>query len=309
VRLVIPDFVSNSYFPAIAAAELGLLRREGLDVDEAELLFPVTTAMEALRDGQLDFVVGAAHATMQAFEDWRGARLLAAVGRYMYWFLVLRSDLDAARGDVAAVRGLRIGAAPGPDLGLLRLLKQGGLEPGNDVQVGPVPGTSGSTSFGVTAAQALEDGLIDGFWANGMGAEVAVQRGVGTVVLDARRGDGPPEARNYTFAALVTRQDVVERAPELAAAAIRGLTAAQALLRAEPQRATDIGRKVFPAMEAELIAELIRRDAPYYDAAITPEAFRALNEFGLDMGILTKAAAYEDVVAAQFSRLWSGQVP
>ena len=43
----------------------------------------------------------------------------------------------------------------------------------------------------MTAAKALEDRKIDGFWANGMGAEVAVRRGVGTVVLDVRRGDGP----------------------------------------------------------------------------------------------------------------------
>ena len=47
-------------------------------------------------------------------------------------------------------------------------------------------------SFGVTAAQALADGRLDGFWANGMGAEVAVRRGVGTIVLDMRRGEGPP---------------------------------------------------------------------------------------------------------------------
>jgi hypothetical protein len=78
---------------------------------------------------------------MQAFDSWRGARLLAAVGQYMYWFLVLRADLHAARGDLGAVSGLRLGAAPGLDLGLLRLLREVGIEPGRDVQVGPVPGT------------------------------------------------------------------------------------------------------------------------------------------------------------------------
>jgi len=36
--------------------------------------------------------------------------------------------------------------------------------------------------------QALEEGKIDGFWANGMGTEIAVRRGVGTIVLDIRRG-------------------------------------------------------------------------------------------------------------------------
>jgi ABC-type nitrate/sulfonate/bicarbonate transport system substrate-binding protein len=295
VRVAIPDLISNSYFPAIAAAELGLFRAEGLDVDHVELLFPVTKAMAALRDGELDFVAGAAHAALQAFDDWRGARLLAALAQRMYWFLVLRADLGARRGEIEKVRGLRIGAAPGPDLGLLRLLREVGLEPGRDVHVGPVPGTTAaSVSFGVTAAQALADGQLDGFWANGMGAEVAVKRGVGTVVLDVRRGDGPPAAWRCTFPALVARADTP---PEQAAAAVRGLLRAQTLLREDPSRATDIGRRVFPPMEAELIAELIRRDAPYYDPAISPEVFDALNRFGADMGILRRAPAYEEVVS------------
>jgi len=46
-------------------------------------------------------------------------------------------------------------------------------------------------NFGLTAAKALEDGLIDSFWANGMGTEVAVRSGAGKIVLDIRRGDGP----------------------------------------------------------------------------------------------------------------------
>jgi NitT/TauT family transport system substrate-binding protein len=304
VRFAIPDLISNSYFPAIAAAELGLFRQEGLDVDHVELLFPVPKAMEALRDGDLDFVAGAAHATLQAFEDWRGATLLAALAQRMYWFLVLRADLGAKRGDIEQVRGLRIGAAPGPDLGLLRLLRQAGLEPGRDVQVGPVPGTAAaSVSFGVTAAQALADGQIDGFWANGMGAEVAVRRGVGTVVLDVRRGDGPAAARHYTFPALVARRDTP---PELAAAAVRGLVRAQALLRDDPSRAAEVGNRVFPPMEAGLIAGLIQRDLPYYDAAISTETFDALNRFGKDMGILKTAPEYREVVAVELSHLWAG---
>ena len=36
-------------------------------------------------------------------------------------------------------------------------------------------------------------------------------------------------------------------------------------LKANVARATEVGRKLFPPSEAELIAELIRRDLPYYD--------------------------------------------
>src|SRR5581483_9760519 len=128
MRIAVPDLISNSYFPAVAAVELGLFHEEGLDA-ELELVFPVTRAMAALRDGALDFVAGAAHATLTAFPDWRGAKLLAALAQRMYWLLVLRADLHARRGDLQAIRGLRIGAAPGVDLGLRQLLIEAGLDP------------------------------------------------------------------------------------------------------------------------------------------------------------------------------------
>ncbi|HLQ35234.1 MAG TPA: ABC transporter substrate-binding protein [Chloroflexota bacterium] len=297
MRLAIPDLISNSYFPVIVAAELGFFRDEGLDIDHVELFFPVPKAMQALKEGEFDFVAGAAHATLQAFSDWRGARLLAALAQHMYWFLVLRADLGAKRGELGKLKGLRIGAAPGPDLGLLRLLREIGLEPGRDVQVGPVPGASAeSVSFGVTAAQALADGQLDGFWANGMGAEVAVRRGIGTIVLDVRRGDGPEPARHYTFPALVTREDLVQRHPETAAAAVRALIRAQECLREDPSRATAIAQPLFPPMEASLIAGLIRRDVPYYDPAISPENFAALTQFAIEMGILSQPVPYDEVV-------------
>ena len=52
MELAIPDLISNSYFPALAAAELGYFQREELDVS-VELIFPVDRAYEALRDGEI----------------------------------------------------------------------------------------------------------------------------------------------------------------------------------------------------------------------------------------------------------------
>ena len=157
VRVAVPDLVSPSYFPVIAAVELGFFRREGLDAT-LELLYPVTRTYEALRDGSLDFVGGASHAALYAFKDWSGGKLLCALAQNMYWFLVLRSDLEPRRGDLAAVKGLRIGAAPGPVDGLKRMLQAAGIDPAREVQIGPVPGLAGggAVSFGLMAAKALE---------------------------------------------------------------------------------------------------------------------------------------------------------
>jgi NitT/TauT family transport system substrate-binding protein len=308
LRVAIPDLVSPSYFPAIAAVELGFFKQEGLDAT-IELLFPVTRTYEELREGRLDFVAGAAHAPLYAFKNWHGCKLLAALAQHMYWFLVLRKDLNARRGDLAAVKGLRVGAAPGPVDGLKRMLIESGIDPERDVHIGPVPGTAGAgVSFGIAAAKALAEGKLDGFWANGMGAEVAVRDGIGTLVLDARRGDGPATARDYTFPALVTTQQKIDEQPELVAAAVRALVHAQQALKRDPARATEIGKKLFPETEAGLIAELVRRDAPYYDPAISKRSVEALNDFSRNMGLLSAMVAYEDVVAPQFRNLWEPQI-
>ena len=171
MRIAVPDLVSNSYFPAVAAVELGFFQAQGMDM-ELEMIFPVGRAMEALRDGGVDFVAGPAHAAPSAFPGWQGAKLLAALSQHTFWVLVLRSGLGVRPGDAAAVKGLRIGAAPGPDAALCRLLAEAGIDPAQDVTLAPVPGSGEpGVSFGVHAAQALKDGIIDGFWANAMGAE------------------------------------------------------------------------------------------------------------------------------------------
>ena len=94
MRIAVPDLISNSYFPAVAAVELGFFKAEGLDA-ELELIFPVPKTMEELREGKLDFVAGAAHATLQAFPNWKGAKLLVSLAQNTYWMLVLRADLNA----------------------------------------------------------------------------------------------------------------------------------------------------------------------------------------------------------------------
>ena len=305
MKLAVPDLISNSYFPAVAAVELGFFNEEGLDVS-LELIFPVDKAYQAMRDGAVDFVGGSAHSALAAFPEWQGVKLLCAQAQGMYWFLVVRADLGANRGDVSVVRGLRIGAAPWVEMGLRRLLIEAGIDLERErVTIAPVPGASGAgVNFGLTAARALEDGEIDGFWANGMGAEVAVRRGAGTIVLDVRRGDGPKPCFNYTMASVAATDRLIDRSPEVAAAAVRALVKTQAALRADPARAGEVGRKLFPAAEAALIAELIRRDLPYYDAAISPGFVAGMNQFARDLGILAGEAPYERVVATEFAALW-----
>jgi ABC-type nitrate/sulfonate/bicarbonate transport system substrate-binding protein len=306
MRIAVSDVVSNTSFPVLAAEELGFFKAEGLDA-HVELIAPVTKAISALREGAADaFASGSVHAVPRFFPRWNGVKLIAALSQGIPWLLVVRADFRAERGDMNALRGLRIGADQGPDLALKQLLIASGLDAERDkVQIVPVPGAGEpGVSFGVAAAKALEAGQIDAFWANAMATEIAIRRGVGKVLLDVRRGDGPPAARNFTFSGLVTTGALIDRDPERIAATVRAIVKTHKALRADPTRAAEVGKRRFPPDAAELIAAIIARDLPFYDAEISEEAVNGLNHFAQSVDLLAEPVPYEQVVAARFCDLW-----
>jgi ABC-type nitrate/sulfonate/bicarbonate transport system substrate-binding protein len=133
-----------------------------------------------------------------------------------------------------------------------------------------------------------------------------VRSGAGALVIDARRGDGPKPAFNYTMSSIAAADRLIERSPDLVAAAVRAIVKTQQALKQDPARATEAAHKIFPAEETALIAELIRRDAPYYDASISRDFVSGMNKFSRDVGILKGEVPYEKIVATQFSPLWKG---
>ena len=304
MKIAVPDLISNSYLPAPAAVELGFFEKEGLDMSY-ELIFPIDDANKALRDGKVDFVGGSAHSTLAGFPEWEGAKLICALSQGMYWFLVARKDLEIALGDTHALKGLNIGAAPWVDLGLRALLKEEGIDPDTEVNIAPIPGTVvPGVSFGVTAAAALEEGKIDAFWANGMGAEVAVTKGVGTIVLDPRRGVGPAASFNFTQPVFATTQKMIDEQPDKVAAAVRAIVSVQKAIKRDVSLATEVGRKSFPEAETALIVQVVERDLPFYDATISPDFVMGMNTFCRDIGLMVGDPSFEEVVATQFADLW-----
>ena len=303
IKLGVPDLVTNSYFPALAALGLGCFEAHGLKV-EIELVYPHT--MDALRDGDIHLAADCAHAVPESFPEWRGARLLMALARGMYWLLVVRADLNLRPGDVHSLAGTRIGAAPGVDCVLVQLLRDSGVDPDQcGIRIGPVPAGDGrGVSFGVAAAHALEAGEIDGFWANAMGAQTAVESGVGVIVLDVRRGMGPARARDYTFSALIASERSMRDNPAMAEAAVRAVCDAQRALRANPELASKVGRTLFPEPQASMIADIVRRDVVFYRPDISEESFRGVARFAKQAGLVAGDAEYRDVVATRFRQLW-----
>lgn len=306
-RIAAVDLVSNTCFPALAADELGYFKSEGLDA-RIELV-AMLGATKALRQGSADaMIAGSVFDLLTEFPNWQGAKIAVALSQGTPWLLVVRSNLAATRGDLNALRGLRITAAEGPDLTLKYLLKCGGLEVGRDIEIVELPGAkSRDVSFGVFAARALQAGQIDGFWANAMGGETATSCGAGKILVDVRRGDDPAEVRFCTFAGMATTDDFIAREPEAIAAAVRAIVKAQKALRADPSLAREVGLRKFPKDAAELIANVVTRDAEFYDPAISEERIAKMNRFAESVGQLTAPVKYEDVVAVRYRELWGSK--
>ena len=305
MRIAAVDLVSNTCFPALAADALGFFQCEGLDA-RIELV-PMLGATKALRDGTADaMIAGSVHDLLTAFPGWRGAKLCVALSQGTPWLLTVRADLAATRGDIDALRGLRLTAAEGPDLAFKQMLRGAGLDPERDLEIIELPGAlERHVSFGVFAAQALREGRIDGFWANAMGAEIAVNRGIGKIHVDIRRGDDPDEARHFTFAGLATTDDFIAREPDAIDAAVRAIVKTQKALRADPAIAREVGTRKFPPDSADLITTIVERDAQFYDPVISETAIQRLNAFAKSIGHLPELVPYEQVVATRCRRLWT----
>jgi ABC-type nitrate/sulfonate/bicarbonate transport system substrate-binding protein len=304
LRIAAVDLVSNTCFPALAADELGYFKAEGLDA-RIELI-PMLGATTALRQGNADaMIAGSVHDVLTEFSNWQGAKIAVALSQGTPWLLVVRKTLPAKRGDLRAVKGLRLTAAHGPDLALKQMLIGAGIDPNRDVQIIDLPGAKErDVSFGVFAARALEAGEIDGFWANAMGAETAVSRGAGKILIDVRRGDDPDDVRHFTFAGMATTDEFLGRHSEALAGAVRAIVKAQKALRAAPSLAREVGRRKFPPDATELIATVVARDVEFYDPVITEEAVTRMNQFARSVGHLSAPVSYQDVVAARFRDLW-----
>ncbi len=306
-RIAAVDLVSNTCFPVLAADELGFFKSEGLDA-HIELV-AMLGATKALRQGSADaMIAGSVFDILTEFPNWKGAKVAVALSHGTPWLLVVRANLAAKRGDLNALKGLRITAAEGPDLALKQMLNCAGIEPGRDMEIVELPGAkSRDVSFGVFAARALQAGQIDGFWANAMGGETATSSGAGKILVDVRRGDDPAEIRFCTFAGMATTDAFIEREPETMAAAVRAIVKAQKALRDDPSLAREVGQRKFPKDAAELIANVVARDVAFYDPAISEEMVLKMNRFAQTVGQLSGPVAYEDVVAVRYRELWASE--
>src|SRR4029077_1302716 len=134
-------------------------------------------------------------------------------------------------------------------LTMKRLLQEAGIDFQRDnVRIVASPRRT-SQNWAWDGVDAIEQGVADGYWGNGMRADLGVKRGIAKILLDVRRGDGPPAARHWTFPALATGGRLAGEHPERAAGAVRPIVKPQRALRATPPLAVKAAQRLFPAEE------------------------------------------------------------
>ena len=86
---------------------------------------------------------------------------------------------------------------------------------------------------------------------------------------------------------------------------MRAIVKTQESLKKDVSRATEVGEKLFSPEEAVMIADVIERDLPFYDASVSPESVTGMNAFSRDVGLLQGDVPYEQVAATQLKDSWT----
>ena len=74
-------------------------------------------------------------------------------------------------------------------------------------------------------------------------------------VLDVRRGDGPQGCFDYTMASIATTQRLIDKTPEVAAAAVRAIVKTQNALKTNVAQAAEVGVPVVISRPWDTVVE------------------------------------------------------
>ena len=234
MKLAVPDLISNSYFPAVAAAELGFFKDEGLDV-AVELIFPVDNAIRgaARRRGRFRRRLGAFGAGRVPGVGGRQAALRAGAGDVLVSRHARRSR-RAARRRRRGVKGRASARRRGSRWACAGCSIEAGIDPVRDeVTIAPVPGAAArACQFRPHRREGARGAARS--TASGPTAWAPRSRCAAAPALSCSTSGAatdPKRCFNYTMASLAATDRLIARSPEIAAAAVRAIVKTQAALK------------------------------------------------------------------------------
>ena len=153
--------------------------------------------------------------------------------------LLVSGELAEARGisdelplvdRLKAMRGLRVGIAPGPPPRLRILMESVGLDPDHDIEMVTVRGPEQN--------RALDEGRVDALYSHTPYLERALVDQGAVMVVNQSAGE-VPGLSNRQIHMLVTTQDYLEANPDLVGAMVRAVYRGQQLIHSHRQATID----------------------------------------------------------------------
>jgi ABC-type nitrate/sulfonate/bicarbonate transport system substrate-binding protein len=159
-----------------------------------------------------------------------------------------------------AMKGLKVGVAPGPVTRLEALFASQGLD-AHDVEVVTVPGGEQNAALG--------EGKVDALYAHTPYLERALLDQGAVVVVDQAGGE-VPALNGRMVHALVVRSELAQRRPALVASLVRGLRRGADLVRRDPAKAVAAVLRAVPGTDAAHVARLVELYAKALPASPRP---------------------------------------
>lgn len=293
---------STSSVVLYVARDGGYFERHGLQVDIVEF----TSGAEAERAmvaGAVDMGGGGVGSTLIMANQGIEATNIVLFQDKPIFTLVASNDLDAADGDLEALRGKNIGvSSPGSltDLFLRIALRDAGLNPDTDVTIVATGGLSAHLP-------ALQAGRVDAQMTWEPATVTITHENAGRIFLDLRTNDVPESLQNLLGSSLQATDawlDASDENLEKAKAAARAIAEAGRDIKEDPELMIGVLQQIFPSVPQEQLDEIAQIEAAAYNPVITPEAIAHMNEVYIEAGLINTAVAFEDLVDPRLSAEW-----
>ncbi len=160
-----------------------------------------------------------------------------------------------------------------------------GLDPDKDV-------TYLGVGLSPTALPALEAGRIDAFITLSPGPNVAAKLGIGQVLVDLRKGEGPANFKGITYQGVAALRKTVESRPAVVAALIAAHTRAYCWIR-DPKNLDELvgilkTRLAGGALSDEQFRQMVKDEIPVLKMTFAKSDFPVWNDFLLKSKMLKK---------------------
>ncbi|NSY62246.1 ABC transporter substrate-binding protein [Rhizobium rhizogenes] len=280
-------FQSIQLLPAYVAIAGGFFEKEGLEVNK-QTAGSANAALSALLSGTADFSLHGPEWSAIASEKGAQVQVVASVvSRPSFW---IAAAPDAKFETVADLKGQNVvtGMMPTTSTSMfMKLLKQNGLVPGEDVkvtqvQIGSEPGPllAGQAKFAVLYQPGLDQ---------------VASKGMKVVYGFSSLADA------YTVAAISTRRDID---PDTAGRFVKGLQRALIYMQTNVDETIAIAKKEFPSLDPAVVEAAVRRmvQERIYSASvdISREAFENSMSTQVELGNLKRMPAYDTIVSRRY---------